>query len=212
VTERFDLLALDLDGVLADTTRCHAAAWARLFAEMGRPAPAYDLIAGRRTADVIAAYGAEAPERVAGWTARKQALARSELAREGVLFADTTRALRALAGLGLRLAIGTGASRATATAVIGRLDLDVAFETIVTAEDVSRGKPHPDVYLLVLERTGVPAERALVAEDSGAGVEAALAAGTHVVSVRSGLRVPDARFLGAFEDLNGLAAWLGGRP
>jgi len=212
VPERFDLLVLDLDGVLADTTRCHAAAWARLFDEMGRPAPAYELIAGQRTADVIASHGAVAPERVAEWVARKQALARSELARDGVLFADTAGALHALARLGLRLAIATGASRATATAVIRRLDLDVAFETIVTAEDVDRGKPHPDVYALVLERTGIPAERTLVAEDSRAGVESALTAGTHVVSVRTGLRVSHARFLGAFEDLRELAGWLGGRP
>jgi HAD superfamily hydrolase (TIGR01509 family) len=209
VPEVCELIVFDLDGVLADTARCHARAWAQLFAEWGRPAPEYAAIAGRRTVDVIVEAGAVPPGAVAGWVARKQELARRLLATDEVLFPDTRAALRAMARRGLRLAVGTGASRATAETVLSRLAGGVAFEAVVTADDVARGKPDPEVYDRVLALTAVKPERALVVEDSPAGVEAGLAAGARVASVRSPVRAAHPRFVGGFEDLAALAAWLG---
>ena len=42
---------------------------------------------------------------------------------------------------------------------------------IVSAEDVHRGKPDPEVYMLAASRIGVPAERCVVVEDASAGIE-----------------------------------------
>lgn len=83
---------------------------------------------------------------------------------------------------GRRWAIVTSCPRALAQALIDRAGLP-APPLIVSSEDVQRGKPAPDCYLLAAERLGVAAERCLVLEDSRHGVAAATAAGMTVVEV-----------------------------
>jgi len=55
--------------------------------------------------------------------------------------------------------------------------LDIQADALLGAEDVKRGKPHPDMYLEVAKQLGVPPSHCIVIEDSEAGIEAALAAG-----------------------------------
>jgi HAD superfamily hydrolase (TIGR01509 family) len=54
---------------------------------------------------------------------------------------------------------------------------DLAPDALVTSEDVQRGKPHPDLFLLAAERLGVPPEQCVVVEDSDVGIECAKRAG-----------------------------------
>jgi beta-phosphoglucomutase-like phosphatase (HAD superfamily) len=63
------------------------------------------------------------------------------------------------------------------------LDLKQAFDFVATRDDVERGKPDPEIYLLVSEELAVVGERCLAIEDSPSGVEAALSAGMNVVAV-----------------------------
>lgn len=57
------------------------------------------------------------------------------------------------------------------------------FDFVITANDISHGKPHPEPYLLAAERFGLPAERMLVLEDSANGCRSAMAAGAVTVAV-----------------------------
>jgi beta-phosphoglucomutase-like phosphatase (HAD superfamily) len=57
------------------------------------------------------------------------------------------------------------------------------FDVVVTAEDVPRGKPAPDGYLLALQRLGVTASEAAAIEDTAAGIAAAKVAGLYCVAV-----------------------------
>jgi HAD superfamily hydrolase (TIGR01509 family) len=66
------------------------------------------------------------------------------------------------------------------------------LEVRVAIEDVRRGKPHPDSYLLAAERLGIDARDALIVEDSEAGARAAIAAGATCLFVTNGV-VPDER-------------------
>ena len=63
------------------------------------------------------------------------------------------------------------------------LSLDRYFEAIVSAEDVTAGKPDPQVFLAAAEKLQVPASRCVVVEDAAAGVEAARRAGMKCVGV-----------------------------
>jgi len=81
-----------------------------------------------------------------------------------------------------RLAIVSGAARAEVDTVLRATGLDV-FEVIVTAEDVTRGKPDPEGYLLALLRLRLQAADAVAIEDSPPGIEAANAAGVRCVAV-----------------------------
>ena len=57
------------------------------------------------------------------------------------------------------------------------------FQGIVSADDVHRGKPDPEVYLLAASRVGVPPDRCIVVEDAVAGIEGAHRAGMRSIGV-----------------------------
>ena len=64
------------------------------------------------------------------------------------------------------------------------------FQAIVSAEDVRRGKPDPEVFLLAASRLGAPPDRCIVVEDAAAGLEGARRAGMFRIGVnRSGPRL-----------------------
>ena len=65
-----------------------------------------------------------------------------------------------------------------------------AFDVSVVGDDVERGKPHPDPYLLAVERLGVDITRCIAIEDSPTGVASALAAGATVLAVPHVVDVP----------------------
>ena len=67
---------------------------------------------------------------------------------------------------------------------------DGAFDVAVVGDDVERGKPHPDPYLLAAERLGVDITRCLAIEDSPTGVASALSAGATVLAVPHHVDVP----------------------
>ena len=54
-------------------------------------------------------------------------------------------------------------------------------DAVVGAEDVARGKPHPDLFLCAAERLGRPPADCIVVEDSDVGIEAAQAAKMRVM-------------------------------
>jgi beta-phosphoglucomutase len=67
--------------------------------------------------------------------------------------------------------------------ILDILNLKQSFDFIVTRDDVARGKPDPEIYLLVSAELGIEPANCLVIEDSPSGVEAAVAAGMKVVAV-----------------------------
>jgi sugar-phosphatase len=81
-----------------------------------------------------------------------------------------------------RWAIVTSAPRALATRRLEAAGLPVP-PVMITAEDVDRGKPAPDCFLLAADRLGVPADHCLVFEDTSAGFAAAEAAGAAVMVI-----------------------------
>ena len=82
-----------------------------------------------------------------------------------------------------RLAIVSGAAREEIVPVVGAAGLGELFATIVADDDVARGKPDPESYLLALTALGVAGGETLVFEDTEAGVLSAKAAGTRVVAL-----------------------------
>lgn len=100
---------------------------------------------------------------------------------EGVIeVADAARLLASLPPE--RWAIVTSAPRALAEARLKAAGLELPIN-IVTAEDVSQGKPAPDCFLLAAKRLGVDPKNCLVFEDAPAGIAAAEAAGASVMVI-----------------------------
>ena len=85
--------------------------------------------------------------------------------------------------LQLPRAVATSSPRRYMEEMLGRFDLLHQFQFTLTAEDVTHGKPHPEIYLKAAEQHGVEPSAMLVMEDSEAGTRAAAAAGAFVVAV-----------------------------
>ena len=82
-----------------------------------------------------------------------------------------------------RLALASSAHPAVIAAALRTVGLERAFEVVVASDEVTHGKPSPDVYLLAAARLKVAPQACLVVEDSLNGVLAARAAGMTVVLV-----------------------------
>ena len=95
--------------------------------------------------------------------------------------------VRAVAEAGVPQALVTMSYASIAEPVVEALP----FDAVVTGDAVSRGKPHPEPYLLAAERLGVRPEDCLAVEDSATGATSAEAAGCVVLAVPHIVRVPD---------------------
>jgi len=115
-----------------------------------------------------------------------------EIAAAGVLMMPGSRRLIEQAQWVLPLAVASGAGRAEIDLVLGGLSLENQFSVIVSADDVTRSKPHPQTYRLAYERLARqhPRERiepgeCVAIEDSAAGVASARAAGLMTLGLRT---------------------------
>jgi len=79
--------------------------------------------------------------------------------------------------------VATSSHRQFADRALGAFDLEPRFEFVLTAEDVTKGKPDPEVYLAAASRLNVQPASMLVLEDSFTGSSAAAAAGAYTIAV-----------------------------
>lgn len=87
------------------------------------------------------------------------------------------------------LALASGSVRELIDLVVNSAEYAGRFQVVVSADEVARGKPHPDVFLEAALRLNVPPEACVCLEDSGHGIDAGRAAGMRVIAV------PDPRFM-----------------
>ncbi len=91
--------------------------------------------------------------------------------------------LRALEAAGIPKAIATSSARALLDACLTRFGMHRRFSFSLTAEDITRGKPDPEIYLTAAARFNLNPGELLVLEDSQNGCKAAAAAGAFAVAV-----------------------------
>jgi beta-phosphoglucomutase len=207
-----EAVIFDLDGTLVETEQLKALSYARAAVEL-RPdlreadvlAAFPDFVGGSR--DEVAkgltdrfglAEAAAARMAELGVSEPWQAYVRIRLDRYEAMLSDAelVRAqqwphnialLHEVRRTGCKVALATMSHRPQVRRVLDVLGLADAFDLIATREDVSRGKPDPEIYVYVARELGIPAEDCLVVEDSPTGVKAALAAGMYVVAVATPL-------------------------
>ncbi len=109
--------------------------------------------------------------------------------RERVPFKPGAVELIRLAGEYYPLALASGSVRVLIDLVVASPEFAGRFQVVVSADEVARGKPHPDVFLEAARRLGFPPEACVCLEDSGHGIDAGKAAGMRVIAV------PDPRFM-----------------
>ena len=93
--------------------------------------------------------------------------------------------LAELRGRGLPIGLASASLRQWVNATIRGLHIENAFDATVSASEVERSKPAPDLYLAAAEKLGIPPADCLAVEDTGAGIASAKAAGMFAVQVRA---------------------------
>jgi len=194
-----EALVFDFNGTLSDDEPLLLSIYQELFARYGRPLREQeyvDHLAGNTEEAIIGTWlGVDGPllamlvqERVAAYTV---------LAASGSTVTTAVREAVRYAARRVPVAIVSGAFRAEIDPVVVAAGIAGDLSTIVTADDVEHGKPHPEGYRLALERLGVDAARTVAFEDTEAGVASAKDAGLYCVAVRGTL--PDERLARADE-------------
>ena len=89
------------------------------------------------------------------------------------------------------LAVASSSNRPLIDGVLAQADLTDCFVATVSSEEVTRGKPAPDVYLEAARRLGVATERCAAIEDSHGGIRSAKAAGMRVLAIPNPSYPPD---------------------
>ena len=167
----------DMDGVLVDSYQAHFVSWQQLGVNHGLTMSEQQFIAtfGRTSRDIIHyLWGdAVAEDDIPIWDEEKEALYRDELRKHFPAMDGATELLRALAADGFAMAIGSSGPPENVQLVLDCLPGAERIPVSVTGQDVTKGKPDPQVFLIAAERLGVAPENCAVVEDAPAGVEAA---------------------------------------
>ncbi|MGW5397295.1 HAD-IA family hydrolase [Streptomyces sp. NPDC003952] len=176
---QFDALLFDNDGTLISSMESVHRCWTRWAREYGITEEDFAAVElhGRPAAEIIADL---LPEDVrAAALARIEVLETEDVAGGVVLLPGTKELLSALpAG---RWAVVTSATRPLAEARLREVGID--FPEMVAADDITRGKPDPEPFLLAAARLGVEPARCAVFEDAPAGLAAGRAAGMTTVAL-----------------------------
>jgi sugar-phosphatase len=173
-----DAVLFDLDGVLVDSAACVERHWRRWATEHGLDSEDIMRFAhGRPTVETIRLVAPHLPAEVEA----------ARLDASEAFDTDGVVAIRGAAQLVRSLpptawAIATSGTRDTALTRLGHTGLPLPA-VLITANDVKRGKPHPEGYILAATRLNVAPGRCVVVEDAPAGISAAQAAGMRVVAL-----------------------------
>ncbi|MFJ9412997.1 HAD family hydrolase [Streptomyces sp. NPDC101227] len=178
----------DLDGTLVDSEPNYYEAGRRLLAGYGVTDFGWEHharfigIGTRETLEILSReFALDAP--VEELLAAKNRLY-LELARTHTeVFPQMREFVARLHAAGHPMAVASGSSRAAIEAVLAGTGLDALLTTAVSAEEVARGKPEPDVFLEAARRMGVPPGTCVVLEDAPPGAVAAHRAGMRCMAV-----------------------------
>ncbi len=178
----------DWDGVIIDSSRQHAESWVRLAREEGKPLPEghFKTGFGKKNEWIIPhlLQWADESAEVRRLSLRKEALYREVVLEQGLEALPGVHVfLQRLRDAGVPNCIGSSTHRENILAILGVLGFEGLFGGMVTSEDVTHGKPHPDVFLRAAAKTGIAPARCIVFEDALAGIEAGRAGGMKVVGV-----------------------------
>ena len=184
----------DLDGVLTDTAEYHYRSWQRLADEEGLPfdRQANEALRGvsRRESLLLIVGNRQYPEeKLQEMMDRKnryyvesiQNITSAELLPGALTLLDELRQA------GIKISIGSGSKNARM--VMEKLGIADRVDAIADGYSVQRAKPAPDLFLFAANLLGLEPAHCVVVEDAGAGIEAALAAGTWAVGLGPAERV-----------------------
>ncbi|MBU0530182.1 MAG: HAD family phosphatase [Candidatus Aenigmatarchaeota archaeon] len=178
----------DMDGVVSDTQDIHARAEAEILNRHGvdiTPEEINKTFAGRRPSEFFQQlFDENGIDGDAAHVAAEKWDKVIQLAEESVdPMPGAVQLITELAENGFKLAVASSSNTEFVRLVLSKLDLLDKFQAVVTGDDVKKGKPDPEPFLLAASRIGVKPEEAVVIEDGVSGMIAAKAGGMKCVGL-----------------------------
>ena len=175
-------VVFDFNGTLSNDEPVLARVYEELFAELGHPLTAeeyYAHLAGHTDEEMFNRWlGYSTDELI-----RERVRRYNALVSDGSTVDDDIRAAVRWAAERMQVAVVSAALRDEIEPVLRSSAIWDLFTVVLSQDDVTRGKPDPQPYLLAAERLGLPPEELLVFEDTDVGVASAKAAGARVVGL-----------------------------
>jgi beta-phosphoglucomutase len=176
----------DMDGVVVNTVPLHFQAWKKMFSEYGKrfTFKDYELkvdgiprISGARA--ILPGLSEENLKKAA---AKKQKYFLEFLKKGGVkVYRDTVYLIKKLIKNRIKRAVIS--SSKNCLYVLKKAKLNKLFDVIITGNDIKKGKPHPDIFLLAAKRLGLKPKECVVVEDAILGIIAAKRAKMKAVGI-----------------------------
>lgn len=178
----------DWDGVIIDSSKQHEEGWERLAHEENRIliSDHFTMGFGRKNEWIITnlLHWTNEPSEIHRLSLRKEALYREVVVERGLeALPGVHTFLERLKDAGVQNCIGSSTHRENIDTILGVLGFIGLFGGIVTAEDVSHGKPDPEVFLKAAKKIDCAPSQCVVFEDALAGIQAARSGGMKVVGV-----------------------------
>jgi len=180
----------DLDGTLADSEEYHWLSWRDAMRAEGVELTYDRFLAsfGQRNDRILGAWLGEAADatrirRIGDW--KEAEYRRLAEARGLTPLAGAREWVERLHRDGWKQAIASSAPRLNVETMMHVLKFDGLIDAMVSADEVKKGKPDPDVFLAAAAAVSVPPSRCVVVEDAPAGVEAGRRAGMKTVGVNA---------------------------
>lgn len=178
----------DMDGTLIDSEEFHWISWRDSLAAEGIAITRGQFLTsfGQRNDSIIPRWlgAAATPERIEKISNAKEELYRDLVRKNGMSALPGVKSwVHRLSERGWLQAIASAAPRPNIDVVLEALGAAHLFQGIVSADDVRRGKPDPEVYLRAASRFGAAPDRCIVVEDAVAGIEGARSAGMRSIGV-----------------------------
>jgi len=183
-------IIFDMDGLMVDTEPLARDVWATIISQHGQTLTdaMYRQMIGRRTVEsaqlLLEQY--DLPYTAVDLAAYKTELFAIRRAQGVPPMRGLMELQTAVARHGIPWAVATSSPQSHAVAILAQLGLQTACRAIAAGDEVRRGKPAPDLYLLAAQRLGVEPACCLALEDSWPGCQAAVAAGIRTVAVPNG--------------------------
>jgi HAD superfamily hydrolase (TIGR01509 family) len=180
-------VVFDLDGLMVNTEEVFHLTGHELMRRRGKVATQalFNQMMGRRAREAFAAMieMMELTETIDELQAESESVFDDLLEKHLCTMPGLIELLGHIEAQGLPKGVATSSDREYLHRMLGQFDLVHRFPMKLTAEDVTHGKPNPEIYLKAAQRIGVDPHEMLVLEDSEAGTRAAAAAGAHIISV-----------------------------